>query len=697
MTSQVKCPRIGPTCQPTRNRKSSAYAGLLVAGVLALATSPTVGATNDLESTLPGLLAGTTCTPQEVNTKLTEWDISNVNDIASGAVVVDDRSSSRQSKLWFVTRNGDTRVYRLTPGRNIKKDQARATSWPLDALGGTGGVRLRPSDDGRFVFINTNQGDPAVGGLVAVDTTANKRITWFDRPEFPHMSDVSVDTRGGYSVFTAAPQYFQDNFRVNTDGVDGVVQRLRPLQPKQDSSGNWLVPADVTRWPVGGGAGTCVDNVGGGGIPCIPGVVVDRRHGHFIYVSEPNYEFRSKTTGALISVGAIGEIDTRSVKCPTNAYKTCAKVRHWPIPTGTTSPRQILLDDTGRLWGIMSSGHLFALDIDRRYDKATLSRHDPRAPLGAGEDLFAVAPDGGTIGFTDSNEFSNKVAVLFPQRDAKVVYPDIRHVEPITRRLDGPREDAPAFPDHMITPRFVTAMGDMYTNPGDGTYVETNVATGFNTGTGSEVTSLSPTGMSPDGARKTGSFFYGVTQGEPGSNRVGHFEVPVDPNKETEHRKDDDDFDDDGDDDKDDFDDDNDGRNDDFDDDDDNDCTPDHMDKDWDNDGVENEHDSKSHRENKRTDRGTMAPGGAKEYEMEYGANSMAMLAIVEAADLTTPLSIEFVDPNGVVVLSTPPALGKAVALSTPLLRGVFTVRVKNNGLRSTTYKTTLVGKDIWF
>jgi hypothetical protein len=92
-----------------------------------------------------------------------------------------------------------------------------------------------------------------------------------------------------------------------------------------------------------------------------------------------------------------------------------------------------------------------------------------------------------------------------------------------------------------------------------------------------------------------------------------------------------------------------------------------------------------------------MAPGEAKEYEMEYGANSVLMLAIVEAADLLTPLSIELVDPNGVVVLSTPPALGKAVATATPLLGGVYTVRVKNGGLRSTTYKTTLVGKDIWF
>jgi hypothetical protein len=121
------------------------------------------------------------------------------------------------------------------------------------------------------------------------------------------------------------------------------------------------------------------------------------------------------------------------------------------------------------------------------------------------------------------------------------------------------------------------------------------------------------------------------------------------------------------------------------------------MDKDWDNDGIENEHDSKSNRENKRTDRGTMAPGGAKEYEMASDSNSLLFVAIVEAADLTVPLSIELVDPNGIVVLAVPTVLGKAVATATPALPGLYTVRVRNTGLKSTTYKTTLVGKSIWF
>ena len=44
---------------------------------------------------------------------------------------------------------------------------------------------------------------------------------------------------------------------------------------------------------------------------------------------------------------------------------------------------------------------MLSLEVERNCDRATLTRHDP---LGPGiEDLFAVASDGGVVGFTDSN------------------------------------------------------------------------------------------------------------------------------------------------------------------------------------------------------------------------------------------------------------------------------------------------------
>jgi hypothetical protein len=650
----------------------------------------------------------TTSCVQPVDTRLIEWDVTPLGDSVVGALAVDDRSSSRQSKLWFVTRvsgspstedglqdgpedpntQPTTRVYRLTPGRGIKRDPATARSWALGA-GITGGLRLRHSDDGRFVFVNTQQEDAAPGdGLVAVDTRDNTRVTWFDRPHQFFISDVSTDTRGsGHSVFTAAP-VFRDDMG-NVDGGDGVVQRLRPRQPEL-RDGKWIVRADVTRWLVGAGAGEC-DNTGSLSSPCIAGVVVDRRRGHPIYFSAPRFVNNNGST-----VSAVGELDPTPVKCNAyDLYNSCAKVRYWPLPAGTASPRQILVDDNGKVWGITGSGHLFSLDIDQSRKKAVVTRHVP-VPGGvllSPGDLFALAPDGGTIGFNDSE--TNEVSVLFPNAVKKDVFPETRNVERRERILKGVREDADK-QDHAVDPNDAVADGLKYTNEGDGTYLETDVSTGVRDD-GTLTGSASPTGTAPDGARKTGSFFYGLFFGGGLANRVGHFEVRIDPDKELEHRKDDDDFDDDGDDDDWDADDDDDGRDDAWDDDDDNDCVPDMMDNDHDNDGVENEHDSKSNREHKRTDRGSLGAGQSKSYETTADSNSLAMVAIVEAATLTTPLSIDIVDPNGVVVLSTPPALGKAVATTTPALPGVYTIRVKNGGLSSTTYKTTIISKSIWF
>jgi hypothetical protein len=643
--------------------------------------------------TLPladALTVATACTAPVEDVRLLEWDLNQAGDSIVGALVVDDQSSSRNSKLWFVTRAESTRLYRFTPGKGMRKDQAEAKSWDLGAIQ-TGGVRVRHSSDGRNVFVNTNK-ENNLAGLVQVDTGDNTRVAWNDRPTQDHMSDVSVDTRGGHTVFTAA--LFYNNPMGGPDGFDGVVQRLRPGQPVY-KNGKWVVPAEATRWLVGGGAGSCVDT--GFGAPCIPGIAVDRRRGHPIYFSAPQFV----KPGTTAAISAIGEIDPNPVKCnPSDSSTGCVKVRYWPLPAtdanglAVSGPRQILVDDAGKLWGITSSGHLFSLVVDRNYDQAVVTLHDPRGPLT--EDLFAVSPDGGVVGFTDSE--NNEVSVLFPERKPRPVTPVPVLVTRVTRQIEGVRENAAPFV-HMVDPRQATAFGDKYTNPGDGTYVETNVSIAAPDDP-SSTNSLIPTGMAPDGARRSGSFFYGASFSNSAtgpSNRVGHLSINVDPNRELENRKDDDDFDDDGIPDDMDDDDDDDGIPDDMDNDDDNDCILDHMDTDKDNDGIEDEYDSASHREHKRIDRGQMAPGERKEYEMTSDPNSVVMLAVVEAATLTTPLSIEIVDPNGVVVLTTPPALGKAVATVTPGLAGVFTVRVKNGGTTATTYKTTLIGRQIWF
>lgn len=697
----------GPHVSRRQPPQLKTCAGLIAVVLLTWAASAQAQTLTD--STLT-----TTCEVDMVQTRLIEWDLNQMEDLIPGSLVVDDRSSSRHSKVWFATRNGETRVYRFTPGRAMKKDKAQAISWPLGAIA-TGGLRLRHSNDGRFVFVNTNDDDGVNGALVAVDTREDRRITWLDRPQQEHMSDVSVDTRGsGHSVFTAARVYTDPNTGL-LDGENGVVQRLRPQQPefRKDGYGNTtvVVPADVTRWLVGGGAGSCQDS--GPGSPCIPGMVVDHRHGHPIYFSAPEFIFPATGTKPETR-GAIGELDPRPVKCDAyDMYDSCARVRFWPLPNvdqhgrPVSQPRHLFVDDHGKVWGVTpgdgidSNGHLFSLEVDRNYDRGILSLHNPfgNATLAnddfSAEDLFAVAPDGGIVGFTDSEH--NEVSVLFPDRVEFNVKPEPRKVRRVERKLEGIQEEAVGEP-HAVDPREAEAMGTKYTRPNDGTYVETDVSTGF-TMDGS-MPSMIPTGMAPDGARRTGSFFYGVSLSSNmgmETNRIGHFEIKIDPDKDLERRRDDDDYDDDGDDDEYDADDDGDGVPDMDDDDDDNDCIPDHMDKDKDNDGVEDEYDSQSHRETKRTDRGSMGAGQSKAYEMESDPNTVLMLAVIEAADAMTPLSIDILDPTGVVVLSTPPALGKAVATATPVLSGVYTIRVKNAGTAETTYKTTLIGRQIWF
>ena len=180
------------------------------------------------------------------------------------------------------------------------------------------------------------------------------------------------------------------------------------------------------------------------------------------------------------------------------------------------------------------------------------------------------------------------------------------------------------------------------------------------------------------------------------SNRIGFLQLKVEKDRDLEFRRSDDDDDNDGIDNEHDDDVDGDGISNAMDTDRDNDGIPDVMDKDKNGDGIEDEYQSPGNRENKRTDHGQMAPGETREYEMSSDDHSILMLAIVEAGDLTTPFAIDLVDPNGVVVLSTPPAVGKAVASATPALPGVYTVRVRNAGLSSATYKTTLIGRQIF-
>jgi hypothetical protein len=360
----------------------------------------------------------------------------------------------------------------------------------------------------------------------------------------------------------------------------------------------------------------------------------------------------------------------------------------------TSGPRQILVDNDGVVWGITTTGELFSLRIDRSANKAWRTVHNPLIGQGT-EYMFAVAPDGGTIGFTDSN--GDKVSLLFPKKNVKIVTPETRYVPAETGTIVGLREPAPPA-THPVTPTLAEADTFIYTTTADdGLYRETVISSGQTqdmTPTGS----TRPTGMTPDIARRTGSFYYGVGFRADGvvSHRVGQLLTPIEPEKELPERRDDDDFDRDGVDNAHDGDDDDDGKGDGDDDDDDNDCIPDGNDKDKDNDGI-GDHEDTRDREIKKKDSGSMAPGQAITYEMETDSNSLALLAVVEAASLLVPFVVDIIDPAGAVVLSIPSVAGKVVATAIPSLPGFYTIRLRNTGFTATTYTTTIIGRSIWF
>jgi hypothetical protein len=360
----------------------------------------------------------------------------------------------------------------------------------------------------------------------------------------------------------------------------------------------------------------------------------------------------------------------------------------------TSGPRQLIVDNDGIVWGITTTGEVFSLRIDRYTNKGIVTRHNPLPGHSLIEYMFSVAPDGGTIGFTDSD--GDKVSLVFPNKNSKFnVTPVTEYVPAETGTLVGIR-DTPDKSTHLVTPIMAKADTLVYSQT-DGSYRETDISSG-KTDKMVSTGSLTPTGMAADTARRTGSFYYAVGHRALGvvSHRIGQLLMKIEPDKELQERRDDDDQDNDGVDNDQDSDDDDDGTPDVSDDDDDNDCIPDLMDHDKDNDGIDDEYDTKD-RETMKKDSGSMAPGQAIMYEMETDANSLALLAVVEAANTAAPFAIDIVNPAGTVVLTVPSVAGRAVAATTPALAGFYTIRLRNTGVTSTTYKTTLIGRSIWF
>ncbi len=190
----------------------------------------------------------------------------------------------------------------------------------------------------------------------------------------------------------------------------------------------------------------------------------------------------------------------------------------------------------------------------------------------------------------------------------------------------------------------------------------------------------------------TDSFTYTISDGRGGSDTA---RVTVTVRRCDDDGEDDDDFDDDGDRDDEDSDDDNDGDNDDQDSDDDNDGDNDDQDSDDDNDNIDDEFDNESTKESKHSTSADYAAGSQTNYVMVADANTLLLIALVEAVNAQT-VTVQIYGPSGLLVASSLPTPGRALTIAPVTLPGNYTVRVRNNGLLTVSSRTSLITSSRW-
>src|SRR5262245_58148023 len=552
---------------PANARRIVRAAGVALPFVLYATTSVGVSATGTPQTTTP------------LKIKLIEWDLPEQMDNTPGGMAVDVQGDG--NRIWFSTRvqMGDApRLYQFDLHNGKKVNNGQWVSYQLDpafsgVANGLRKIRTSHDKDRRFVFLHT-----AVS-LQRIDTLDCKkapgtldptivngdcgRTAWVHNeavqadgtpdpngPTNPDSgSDVAIDDFNNIFTVSAAlipggalpgPDIAMPDSLTSPapDAAPGnsFVQRLSP-----DKTVN-----NAIRWYVGHGVGLCTSFSS----PCISGVTFDKRRDK-IYFSEPG----DALTGDL---GAIAELDmTRSA------------VRRWDFATlsalsGDTvrEPRQLNIDNDGKLWTVTASGHLVSLDPTRnRMSKHKTPTFAPGDELFT--DLFGVAPDGGLIGYTDSSQVTSKVGMLAPDKDVVIVTPKLTFVP--SRVLTIPPTPGRANRTAGVTPPQNKLVNGQRVNNADGQFTEAVTNSGND--------SFQPLGITADMSASVGTFFYAV--GDPGAiafNRIGRVRLPRGQEKARIERDDDDN--------------DDDGKRNDVDDDVDDDGVKNAMDADSDNDGI---------------------------------------------------------------------------------------------------------------
>jgi hypothetical protein len=625
-------------------------------------------------------------------------------DFEPGAITVDvESSSSDPTRVWFVTRQGDARLFQFTPGRGRRDATAQWRSWSLDLQPGgatTGGLKkVRPSKDKRSVFVRTanslQQVDPQCKPTIDVTgasiceeglTVYQDRLPFF----FFGTSDVAIDDFN--NVYTAAPP---DDFLPDAPVADLLGEYIQKLNPKAaDIENQNPTSMTVTRWHVGGGAGVCpAMSELSEFSPCLAGIDLDDKNQHLVYYSASRDD-------------AIGELNTKLTGDVNN-------VRYWSLAElslklkqDIRDPRQLKVEhENGKtvVWVVTGSGHVVRL-IPQSGKSVLMSAH--RMP-DVENDPFGVAPDGRAIGYTAVSDpivdasldlRKDKVGMVLPkdtlvsvttrERRAERSFPEIIVVRTVTETRTG-----------YVSPDKKTAPGRVVRNEQGDTFVDAFIDEAPQPP--GKLESMRPLGITPDHGSKVGTFFYAV--GVSGNleepleiNRIGLAVLPQ--AERPKHARDDDDFDGDG------------KKNRHEDDDDDDDGTPNHMDRDNDNDcrddvlddddddndGNEDKWDDPRKKETRDSRDHTTGPGAVTAHQVVVTAGTTLLVAQARASSLATPLRVEIVGPTGVKLASPLPTPGVAFATVVPLSAGTYTVRVTNLGLSAASLTTDLILQELW-
>jgi hypothetical protein len=570
---------------------------------------------------------------------IVEWDLPAQADASPGAMIVDSQGHDK-NRLWFVTRLGEPRVYRMDPSKSLMAGSAQWKAWALSPFTPTvGGLRkLRGSWDRRYIFVRTSESIQRIDTL-SCDSTTCARLEYLDQLGSVNVSDMAVDDQN--NLFTTGT----DN---PGDPTVSYVQML-PFGSAvtNGSSGN----ATVTRWTVGGGAGFCAD-LGNTttSFPCVSGIAALPSNRNLVYYSEPY-----GTDG----LGNIAELNIA-----TN------NVRRWSLaalPPDTDGgivkqPRQLAIDRWGVIWVITGSGHLVSLDPCQN----RMRKH--AVPSALASDPFGLAPDDDVVGYTDTAR--NMIGMLLPKGPTVCVSPTTLCAPKacLSKTVMGQLADVSS---GSVPPQGKVIQATITTKT-DGVFVEAQLDSAPPSNPSATNDSVSPLGITANKGKAQGTFFYAVgANGTGTANRVGFVRMPM-PEK-VRHPRDDDDA-------EDGFDHDhhpsgwhNQGQRGDDDDDD---------------DGIGGDNDSPTAHENVNVNDDAPVQGGQHvDYPMVASPTSLALIFVATSVnDPLAQLKVDIYDSLGMLMATSAPTPGLGIATVLLPAAGNYTARVSNLGVTSNTH-----------